>query len=82
MIQTRPMTSAEIAARDGHPSVFLTPPSIAEHMAANMLDIAAINDGRCCDTDLMLRGFTAGEIARYGAEANRIAILAAVGRRH
>lgn len=82
MIQIRQMTKAEIAARDGsHPSVFKVPPSIAQHMAANMRDIAAINGGACLDTDLLLRGFTLGELRNHGAEANRLAILADVDGR-
>lgn len=71
MIETRPLTRAERAARDGgHLPVRGTPPSIAEHMAGHMVDIG---EG-CRDSDLMLRGFTPGELHHHGAEACRIAI--------
>jgi hypothetical protein len=76
MIQFAPLTAAERAARgSGAPSLFAKPPSIAEHMAVHMVDIG---EG-CRDSDLMLRGFTPGEIYHHGAEANRIAIARSGG---
>lgn len=73
MIETRPMTSQEMAARTAPPLAKILP-SIAKTMAAHMIDIAAVNDGACRDADLLLRGFTVGEIAHHWAEANRIAL--------
>jgi hypothetical protein len=80
MIETRPLTPAEHSARNGsHRPVRGTPPSIAEHMAGHMLDIAAVNGEACLDRDLLLRGFTLGELRHHGAEANLIAITRSGG---
>jgi hypothetical protein len=80
MIETRPLTPAERSGRDGiRLPARGTPPSIAEHMAGHMLDIAAVNGEACLDRDLLLRGFTLGELRHHGAEANRIAIARSGG---
>jgi ribosomal protein L13E len=82
MIQTRQMTRAEIAAQRAARAGRATPapkrlPTIAENIASHMRDIAAVNDGACRDQDLLLRGFTLGELRHHGVEANHLAIAAA-----
>lgn len=47
----------------------LLPNSTAESMAGHMIDIAAGIEGNCTDADLMLRGFSAEEIAKHGDQA-------------
>ena len=86
MIHTRPMTPAEIAARDaaicarlkraglstdhGLPQVSVE----AECLAADMIDIAGGIDGHCTDADLIGRGWTPWELARHGAAARQLAL--------
>ncbi|BDA84999.1 hypothetical protein Sa4125_25410 [Aureimonas sp. SA4125] len=80
MIETRSLTASERAARDNaSPAISAEPPSTAERMAAHMLDIAAGNGEACLDSDLLLRGFTPGELRHHGVEANRIARLRSGG---
>lgn len=79
MIETRPLTAAEILKRTA-PSL---PPK--EHgkcpiarLAGDMIDIAAVT-GACEETDLLLRGWTPEALAAHADAARILANAAAAG---
>jgi hypothetical protein len=86
MIHTRPMTAAEIAARDAAICARLKRAGLcperafpqvsveAECMAADMIDIAGGVESHCTDADLVGRGWTPWELARHGAAARQLAL--------
>lgn len=90
MIETRPMTRAEIAARDAaicgrclnidEARQFPGVTAIAECMAAHMVEASASIEGNCTEADLIAKGFTPQEIARHGAAARQIAYSRIGGR--
>lgn len=69
MIEFRRTTAAERRATTALPT-------IDEHMAEHIIDIASIH-GNCCEEELERRGFTRGEMRHHGARANRLAIASA-----
>ncbi len=86
MIHTRPMTPAEIAARDAAICARLQVAGLcpdrefprvsveAECLAADMIDIAGGIDGHCTDADLIGRGWTPWELAKHGDAARQLAL--------
>ncbi|MEF2553226.1 hypothetical protein VQ042_17995 [Aurantimonas sp. A2-1-M11] len=86
MIHTRPMTPAEIAARDAAICARLRGAGLtterefpqisaeAECLAADMIYIAGGIEGHCTDADLIGRGWTPYELTRHGAAARQLAL--------
>jgi len=81
MIEKRPMTPAELAARYAPAPAQNASRGIAAHMGRHIREIAEVNEGVCLDSDLVQRGFTLGELRHHGVEAAQIAAQATLSGR-